>query len=605
MASSFLKNLSRLFNRKIIVKKSISGKLKNFDFSKTQSVAGSQTAGGRYKWKNSKNTISGYGYGLGENTNINRQNLYRDYELMDRDGYLSSALDIYADESCSKNDYGEVLTIKTNDQKIKGILNNLFYDILNIEFNIWSWLRSMCKYGDYFLYLRLNERYGVTDCVPVHPLYIERFEDPIDSIDVETETPVRFIYSGDQISGIPEEISDLEVVHFRLLSDPNYLPYGKSIFEGARTVYKQLTLMEDAMMLHRIMRAPERRIFYVDVGSIPPEEVEGYINELESTNQRTPYIDQTTGEYNLKFNLTNMLEDIYVPTRGEQSSTKIESLPGLGNEGSLDDIEYLRDKMLSTIKISKNYLGLGEQGEAKANLASEDVRFSKTIERVQKIFVSELYKIAVIHLLAQGYPKEEIANFELELTNPSILLRRQKIDLLNEAISAISSARDLRMISKKYLYENILDMTEDQWKMEKKLVIEDLKEDFRLEQILSEGNDPTITGRSYGTKHDLAMAAMSAVDKNDKNLFPVYKEDERVNNPGRPEEPGSFETHDDEAFGRDPIGKKDIDKSVHSDSIESSLSNMIIESLVKSSSIERYIEKISKNSNVDETLDDI
>ena len=126
-------------------------------------------------------------------------------------------------------------------------------------------------------------------------------------------------------------------------------------------------------------------------------------------------MNEQTGEYNLKFNMQNMLEDYFLPVRGGESGTSIDTLNGLSNDGQIDDIEYLRNKMHAALKIPKAFLGYDEGVEGKATLAAEDVRFARTIERIQKIFVSELTKIAIIHLYAQGFEGEDLINFSLFL----------------------------------------------------------------------------------------------------------------------------------------------------------------------------------------------
>lgn len=554
--------LTRLLSGNIVVKRTGHG-LKIADVNKLQSTGNQHTTGRRYKWKTSKNFYAGYGYGMpAEQIQFNRQGIYVDYELMDSDAFISSALDIYADECTTKNEFGDILTITTENEELKKVLHNLFYDILNIEYNLWSWIRMACKYGDFFLYLNINEEYGVTNIIPIHPIFIER-----DEYTREEEGVTQFMYSGEgNIKMTKNVFQSYEIAHFRLLTDANYLPYGKSILEGARKEYKKLMLMEDAMLIHRIMRAPERRMIKVDVGAIPPEEVDQYIDEVANTIKKVPLIDESTGEYNLKFNVMNMMEDFYLPVRGGDSGTNIEPLPGLENEGQIEDIEYIRNKMLAYLKVPSAYLGINVEGsEGKATLAAEDIRFARTIERIQKIISGELYKIAVIHLAVQGFDKDELVNFEINLTNPSIIYKRQQVDLMNEQVTLVSNILEKRLFSRKFIFENIFGLSEAEWTADQERVINDLKEEFRKEQIATEGNDPKLTGESRGTPHDLASMQMSSGQE--KNVRDLYKPDGREENPGRPEKPGSFERHKDPSGGRDPIGKKEQDKAVGVESI--------------------------------------
>jgi hypothetical protein len=300
------------------------------------------------------------------------------------------------------------------------------------------------------------------------------------------------------------------------------------------------------------MRAPERRIFKVDVGNIPPNEVDQYMQNIINTMKKIPYMDSKTGEYNLKFNMENMMEDYFMPVRGGESGTSIEALPGLSNDGQIEDIEYLRNKLHSALKIPKAFLGYDEGVEGKATLAAEDVRFARTIERIQKIFVSELTKIAIIHLFSQGFKDEDLINFSLTLTNPSLIYEKQKVEILNERISLATNLKESQMFSERWIYENLFGMSQDEWRAEQEQVIEDLKEAFRREQIKSEGNDPKKTNLSFGTPHDIASMHVA----NKSGLLPGM-EQQHVAGPGRPEEPGTWGTHDS-PHGRDPLGIKSL-----------------------------------------------
>lgn len=561
--ATFREFLTRVLSSRIVVRRTGHG-LKIGDVNNLQSTGNPHTSGRRYKWKTSKNFYAGYGYGMpAEQIQFNRQGIYVDYELMDSDAFISSALDIYSDECTTKNEHGDILTITTDNEELKKVLHNLFYDILNIEYNLWAWIRMACKYGDFFLYLQVEEEFGITNVIPIHPIFIER-----DEYSREDEGVTQFIYSGEGSSKMMKNIFEsYEIAHFRMLTDSNFLPYGKSILEGARKEFKKLSLMEDSMLIHRIMRAPERRIIKVDVGGIAPEEVDGYIDDVANTIKKVPLIDEATGEYNLKFNVMNMMEDFYLPVRGGESGTNIETLPGLSNEGQIEDIEYVRNKMLSYLKIPNAYLGINtEGGEGKATLAAEDIRFARTIERIQKIIAGELYKMAVVHLAVQKFSKEDLVNFEITLTNPSLIYKRQQVDLMNEQVNLIGNILEKRLFSRKYIYEKIFGLSEVEWKADQERILEDLKEEFRKEQIATEGNDPKLSGVSRGTPHDLASMQMATSEGDHvKKLY--GEEDGREDNPGRPEKEGSFERHKDPTMGRDPVGKKALDAAVGVESI--------------------------------------
>lgn len=413
-----------------------------------------------------------------------RIDLFRDYDTMDMDPILASALDIYADESLTVNEMGKVLVVHAEDDNIKGILTNLFYDVLNIEHNLWSWTRNMCKYGDFYMRLYISPEYGVYQIEPISAYNVERIE----NTDPLNKNYVKFQIRPTDTSQV-ETLEFFECAHFRLLSDANFLPYGKSMVEGARRVWKQLSLMEDAMLIHRIMRAPEKRIFKLDVGNIPPQDVDTFMEKAISKMKKVPYIDPNTGDYNLRFNLQNMVEDFYLPVRGSDSGTSIDTLSGMEFTG-IDDIEYLRNKLMAALKIPKAFLGYEEELSGKATLASEDVRFARTIQRIQKTLISELEKIAIVHLYSQGYRDESLVNFKLELTNPSTIFEKEKIEVWSNKTELAKNMMENKIFSKPWIYKNVFNLSEDDFEELLDQIVEDSKQLWRFKSIEEEGNDP-------------------------------------------------------------------------------------------------------------------
>jgi hypothetical protein len=562
--TSLFGRLKRLFSTQTVVRRIGKDKLKVVDSSKLQSDGNRRGSAyydryGRLHGSNSRKNWQTYNERF--NYHSNKLELYTDYEAMDKDSIISSVLDIYSDEATLKNDMGDVIRIKSNDEKIKKTLHNLFYDILNIEFNLWSWIRGMNKYGDYYLYLDIDDELGIVNAQPLSTYETRREE----GYDLDNPYSVRFEVEQQNTNSISHRtetkfLESFQVAHFRLLTDTNFLPYGRSLLEGARKTWKQLILMEDAMMIHRIMRAPEKRIFKIDIGNIPPNEVDSYMQNIIEQMKKTPYMDETTGEYNLKFNLMNMLEDYYLPVRGGQSGTEIDSLSGM-EFGGIDDIEYLKNRMMAALKVPKSFIGYEEGVEGKATLAQQDIRFARSVERIQKIVLSELTKIAIVHLYAQGYEDADLVNFELELTTPSIIYEQEKANLWSEKATLVRDLKELKMISQEWMYKNIFNMSDDEWKLEQTKVINDLKLGFRQEQITNEGNDPVKTGESFGTPHDLAT--VSQQPQNDEGESDPFGENTGGApeggwpGAGRPKEGGNYAT-DDNAFGRDPIGNKSI-----------------------------------------------
>ena len=561
--------LQRLFSTDVVIRNVGGNQLKVFDVNQIQQTGEFETNAlvDRFNKIYTNSATSLYGQQANFNFQYLRPQLYSDYDSMDTDAIIASALDIVADESTLKSDMGEVLAIRSSDEDIQKILYNLFYDVLNIEFNLWPWIRNMCKYGDFFLKLEIAEKFGVYNVIPYTAFHIERLEGG----DKENPTDVKFRYQPEGVevsnSGYVAPNQDVnsrsiifdnyEVAHFRLLSDMNFLPYGRSYIEPARKLFKQYTLMEDAMLIHRIVRAPEKRIFYMNVGSIPPNEVDAFMEKTLSKLKRTPYIDQNTGEYNLKYNMQNLLEDYYIPVRGNDQSTKIDTVSGMQWDG-IKDVEYLRDKLFAALKVPKAFMGYDENTDGKATLAAQDIRFARTIERIQRIMVSELTKIALVHLYTQGYRDEQLANFTLSLTNPSIIYDQERVALMQEKMNLAEKMTESNLFPTDWIYDNVFHLSEDQYDEFRDLIREDAKRKFRLKQIEDEGNDPVDTGKSYGTPHDLAsLYGQGRMDSDPANVPDGYDDNSEL---GRPQEKTSDRNTQDSNFGKDRLGADGMKK---------------------------------------------
>ena len=458
--------LRRLFSTNVIVRNVGGKKLKIADTDQVQKQVKSHLVD-RYSKLHTNLDLVGTGYSTVHQVMAARLALFKDYESMDSDPIISSALDIYSDESTMKGQYGQVIDVKTDNENIKEILNNLFYDIMNIEFNLWPWVRNMVKYGDFFLHLDINEKYGITNVVPLSPYEVIRAEGEDPENPYYTKFYLESIegahpYFGQKSSGKGKiEFENFQIAHFRLANDSNFLPYGKSMVESTRKIWKQLTLMEDAMLIHRIMRAPSKRVFKIDIGNIPPNEVDNYMQRIINKMKKTPIIDEATGEYNLKYNMQNLTEDFFMPVRGGDSGTEINELSGIDYD-STEDIEYLKNKLLASLRVPKAFLGFDENVGGKATLAAEDVRFARTIERIQRIIVSELTKIAVVHLYSQGYTDEDLVNFELELASPSTMYEQEKIELFGQKVGLARDMIQDKILPTSWVYDNIFNFSDDE-----------------------------------------------------------------------------------------------------------------------------------------------
>ena len=401
---------------------------------------------------------------------------------------ISAALDIYADETVSTDDKGRSLHVFSENYKIKKILEELFYDTLNTEFNLRGWIRNLCKYGDFFLFNDVHPDYGVLNAYPIPVNEINREEgyDPEEPMGVR----YRWVTNGNA------ELENWQVTHMRLLGNDAFLPYGSSIIEPARRIWRQLVLIEDAMLVYRVVRSPERRVFYIDVGAVPPEDIPHYMEQAKTTLRANQVIDKSTGKVDLRYNPLSVDEDYFIPVRGGESGTRVDTLAGGTNVSAIEDVEYIQKKLFAALKVPRAYLGYDETLSSKATLAQEDIRFSRTINYIQKVAISELNKLAIIHLYANGFDGDDLLDFNLTLSNPSAIAQQQKLELYRTKFEIAGSAPE-GLVSRPYLLKNIIGLTDKEIELQDYEKIEDKLKTLELENIQlpgaegDEGGEPT------------------------------------------------------------------------------------------------------------------
>lgn len=570
-------------------------------------------------------TVDGY-ENFATDTIVVHNSRYSDFSEMEATAEICSALDIYAEETVSPDEQGNVLHIYSDNRKVHELLHNLFYDVLNVEFNLVMWVRNLCKYGDFFLFNDIHPEYGVINAFPISISEIEREEgfDPNDPAAVR----FRWITQGNQL------LENWQVTHFRMLGNDAFLPYGSSVLEGARRIWRQLILIEDAMLVYRVIRAPERRVFYIDVGNVPPDEVANYLEQVQTSLKRNQIVDKKTGKVDLRYNPLSVEEDFFLPVRGGESGTKIDTLAGGQNTAAIEDVQYIQKKLFAALKIPKAYLGYDEDigcltgdtqislldgrtltmeqlveeyeagkqnwvysfdtdgnpqagkinnawltkkvdslyqitldngqvirctpnhpfmlsngnylradelkgGESlmtlhkeqsgnnqksfktinieiinfneminvydleiehwhnfaldvgvvvhnsKATLSQEDIRFSRSIQRIQKTVVSELNKLAQIHLYCHGFEGGDLADFKLHLSNPSTVAQMQKLELIRAKFEIAGQAPD-GSVNRAWIQKNVLGLTDADIEEIHAGRIRDKKKDLEIESITGE-----------------------------------------------------------------------------------------------------------------------
>lgn len=406
--------------------------------------------------------------------NQSRIDRYVDFDQMEYTPEIASAMDIYADEMTTSSVYRPIMNIACSNQEIKTVVETLLYNVLNIEFNLYGWSRSMCKYGDFFLYLDIEEDEGIKNVIGLPTNEVERLEG-------EDKNNPNYIQYQWNTAGLTLE--NWQVGHFRILGNDKFAPYGTSILEPARRIWRQLTLLEDAVMAYRIVRSPERRVFYIDVGNIPPEDIEQYMQRVMTQMKRNQIVDVNSGRVDLRYNPLSVEEDYYIPVRGGASNTRIEPLSGGSYTGDIDDVKYLRDKLFSALKVPMSYLSHGDGAEEdKSTLAQKDIRFARTIQRLQRSIVSEMEKICIIHLFTMGYRGNDLLSFKLSLNNPSKLAELQELEHWKSRFAAAAEATEGHF-SRRWVSKNILNISEEEFDRMQSEMFYDRKHDFALEQV--------------------------------------------------------------------------------------------------------------------------
>ena len=421
----------------------------------------------------------------------NRLASYYDYESMEYTPEIAAALDIYAEESTTPNEDGFILQIYSESKRIKSVLADLFNNALDINTNLPMWTRNTCKYGDNFIYLRLDPEKGVIGSIQLPNIEVERYE-----LGMSERMGTSNIKTPDNSKGLKftmksrnMEFQPWEIGHFRLLGDDRKLPYGTSMLEKSRRTWKQLLLSEDAMLIYRTSRAPERRIFKVYVGNMEDDDIEAYVQRVANKFKREQIVDSKTGNVDMRFNQMAVDQDYFIPVRDPAQPSPIETLPGATNLSEIADIEYIQKKLVTALRIPKTFLGFEETVGDGKSLALQDIRFARTINRIQKSMLQEMNKIAIIHLFLMGF-EDELSNFTLQLTNPSkqadllmIDVWKEKVTLYKDMVTEI--AKSIQPTSATWAKKHIFGFSDDEIKLE--------LQQIRMERAVSAELDNTAT----------------------------------------------------------------------------------------------------------------
>jgi len=486
---------------------------------------------------------------------VERLERVKDYDEMDHYPEITRALDIYADDSMTYAEDGKILQIVSDDDKIIHELEELLYQRLDLDFHLWTWIRNMCKYGDMFNLLDIVDKEGVLGAIAMPVGEIEREEgynnDP-NSLRFKWTAQGNTIFENYQVS------------HMRILGDDRFLPYGRSVLDSSRKVWKQLLMAEDAMLIYRISRAPERRVFYVDVGNIPPKDVDSYMQNARDKLKRIAVTNESNGNIDMRYNPESILEDFFIPVRGDRGS-RIETLPGGENAAAIEDIEYLQNKLFISLGVPKSYLTAEEDLSGKSTLAQEDIKFARTIQRIQKIVVSELAKISLIHLYLRGYDESAIYNFDLRLTNPSTITEMMHLDLMGSRFSTANDMADSPLVSLDYIQREVLKLSSSEI-VNINLQIEKEAQNAHIIEQLKMGEQPDMGGGAAPPEGEAESETETDDSSAEENTTRQYTKDAMPYDPiGTRELPGYPKNY---TFNEDDETEQVQDKISDPESVE-------------------------------------
>lgn len=376
--------------------------------------------------------------------------MYRDADLMDSFPEIGAALDIVSEESCLPSDTGNIVNVYSKSDRVKSILEDLFTNRLNLQLTAQMVIRGMCKYGNDYMMLDIDHKLGVKGWKRLPVFNVERIENGItnpystgystvadNNTDTNSDMSTKFVWLDDSQSQVP--FRDWQIAHFRLLTNSMYLPYGVSYLNSARRHWRMLSLMEDMMLIYRLERSIERRVYKIFVGAIDDADVPAYVEEIANNFKRTPIIDPMTGQVDLRKNILATDQDIFIPVRDQNAPTPIDTLSAAQNLTAMDDIKFVQNKVLTALRIPKTFLNFEETAGDGKNLALMDIRFTRTVNRVQQAFLMELTKVASIHLFLLGF-SDELTNFSLTMNNPSTQAESLEIDNIEKKITAVRDA---------------------------------------------------------------------------------------------------------------------------------------------------------------------
>lgn len=449
---------------------------------------------------------------------------YQDYEQMDQYPEINATLDLFADDATVQNVLtGKSLWYEAPDESIQDMMNEMLDKQIRIEEDLWNLTRDTCKYGNCYTEIIAVDRKGVMELKQLPTTQVRRVQDrlgfcygfifdPMCGFMVDTQgfqnrlkarsvNPIKDLLSINS-SDLVQVYEPWEMVHFKMKGNSPQDPYGNAVIEGARYAWRRLTMMEDAMIVYKLTRSPQRYAFYVDVGDVPPREAKKLLNDVKNEFKKTKYIDES-GKISFRYNPLSQDEDIFLAVRKEKRSTEVEVLSGPEGQ-QIDDVNYFREKLLASLKVPKSYLG-GDDTVGRANLAQLDVRWARSIMRVQRVMKNGFEHVGRVELSARNIDPD-LVEFVPMMNIPSGVLELAQLEVQNAKLD-LADRYQRANFSEYYIWSNILGMADED--------IEKIQSQRAIEQAQAAGGDGGDMGESI--RRNIDRDINKARDRDIKN----------------------------------------------------------------------------------------
>jgi hypothetical protein len=478
--------------------------------------------------------------------------------------------------NCQKDDNGNICAITVGNDDIKNEIEFLFFNrnMINLNKNGWSWFKNLCVNGDHFLEIIINpdnpeEGIYKTSNLPAETMYriettrgkLIEFQQSKEGPDYTALTnPIDLSSDRDIEKSTAIRFSPYQVIHFRIGEDrKTFYPYGVSLIEPARSPAHQLRLMEDSMVVYRLARASERRVFYIDVGQLPPHKVDSLMDRMKDQFRKRKVAGgygEGADKVDERWQPPAVDEDFWLPLR-PGSNTRIETLPGAQSLGEVDDAIYFRTKLFVSLNFPKNYFSGDDINITKVSLSSQDVKFARKIERLQASFEDGLYELADRHLTLRGYPQELYKDLKIKMTPPSDWRELSRLDVINARLGVATQLKSAVLMSDYDIYINWLRYSQDQTdEMLGRLKIQKLEE-LKI-QVLSQ--NPQLLGvgvpkedsseKELGTEPGGPAANLEAPTESPSEVAPGENPTEEGENSQKESQPLSEPSEEDiEKYG--------------------------------------------------------